>query len=83
MTVALTPASGRRDSLGAEVVDANVNAYCSLDENGRRPQKELTTKEKEALFLEAMLVRRAAATDNTLLGACSSPGPSCPLTTQP
>jgi hypothetical protein len=38
-------------------VDENIVAYCSLDEGGRRPTKELSLKEKEELFLEAMLVR--------------------------
>lgn len=40
------------------MVDENISAYCSLDEGGRRPTRELTTGEKEQLFLEAMAVRR-------------------------
>ncbi|KAL4449524.1 hypothetical protein ABPG77_007168 [Micractinium sp. CCAP 211/92] len=35
-------------------VDDNIGAYCSLDEGGRRPIRELTTGQKEQLFLEAM-----------------------------
>lgn len=33
-----------------------MNAYCSLDKDGRRPVKELTLGEKEQLFLEALSV---------------------------
>lgn len=42
----------------ADVVDENIGEYCSLDKGGKRPQRELTTGEKEQLFLEAMMVRR-------------------------
>ncbi|KAL4443897.1 hypothetical protein ABPG75_011634 [Micractinium tetrahymenae] len=37
----------------SDVVDENIGAYCSLDQAGRRPTRELTTGEKEQLFLEA------------------------------
>lgn len=40
------------------MVDGNINPYCSLDEDGRRPLKELTLGEKEQLFLNALSVRR-------------------------
>ncbi|GAB4820823.1 hypothetical protein N2152v2_007869 [Parachlorella kessleri] len=36
-------------------VDDNIVAYCSLDEHAQRPMKELGIKEKEELFLNAML----------------------------
>lgn len=39
-------------------MDENIGEYCSLDKGGKRPQRELTTGEKEQLFLEAMMVRR-------------------------
>lgn len=39
---------------GADDVDDNISEYCSLDPNGKRPVKELTTADKEAMFLEAM-----------------------------
>lgn len=39
----------------ADVVDENIGEYCSLDKGGKRPQRELTTGEKEQLFLEAMM----------------------------
>lgn len=46
----------------ADVVDENIGEYCSLDKGGKRPQRELTTGEKEQLFLEAMMVRRRSRT---------------------
>jgi len=45
----------------ADVVDDNIGAYCTLDASGKRPTKELTTAEKEQIFLEAMSVGAAAA----------------------
>ncbi len=45
----------------ADEVDDNIGAYCSLDEGGRRPIRELTTGQKEQLFLEAMAVRRRSS----------------------
>ncbi len=47
----------------ADVVDENIGEYCSLDKGGKRPQRELTTGEKEQLFLEAMMVRRRSRSD--------------------
>lgn len=44
-------------------MDDNIGAYCSLDQAGRRPTHELTTGEKEQLFLEAMSVRRRRLLD--------------------
>lgn len=32
----------------------NVNAYCSLDEDGRRPLKQMSLGEKEAAYLDAL-----------------------------
>lgn len=34
--------------------DANINPFCSLDEEGRKPAKEMSMGEKEQMFLEAM-----------------------------
>ena len=39
------------------MVDDNIGEYCTLDKSGKRPTKELTTAEKEQMFLEAMAVR--------------------------
>jgi hypothetical protein len=39
------------------VVDANINAYCTLDKGAKKPLKELSLGEKEQLFLEALSVR--------------------------
>jgi hypothetical protein len=36
----------------------NINAYCSIDEMGRRMSSQMTLGEKEALFLESMSVRK-------------------------
>lgn len=38
----------------SDIVDANVNPYCSLDGEGKKPMKELSLGEKEQLFLEAL-----------------------------
>ncbi|EFN52597.1 hypothetical protein CHLNCDRAFT_59756 [Chlorella variabilis] len=59
---ARTPRSARRavrvyaekSAPAASEVDENIGEYCSLDKDGRRPDHELTTAEKEQLFLEAM-----------------------------
>lgn len=45
----------------SEVVDGNINQYCTLNAGGRRPIKELSMGEKEQLFLEALSVRRPRA----------------------
>ena len=51
-------------------MDDNVAEYCSLDKNGRRPQRELTLGEKEQLFLEAMMVREEGGGRRAAAIAC-------------
>ena len=42
--------------LCADDCSSNINAFCSIDEAGRKPVSQMTLGEKEQAFLEALSV---------------------------